>query len=110
MADPELEEPDELEPDELEPDELEPDEPEPDEPELEGSAVLPRGTACAQAEEGTATVKVESKQSANRGNRLASGYCNSTATGPTAQRTEFPGARWLVSSGDCPPVRTARPG
>ena len=65
MADPELEEPDELEPDELEPDELEPDEPEPDEPELEGSAVLPRGTACAQAEEGTATVKVESKQSAS---------------------------------------------
>jgi len=66
LDDPELEELEleELELDEPELDEPELDDPEFEDPELDGSAVLPRGTAWAQAEEGTATVKVESKQSA----------------------------------------------
>ena len=51
-------------------DEPELDEPELDDPELlegsDGVPLLPRGTACAQAEAGAASVKVESKQSAKR--------------------------------------------
>jgi hypothetical protein len=56
VADPELGDP-ELEDPELEDPELEG-------AGLEGSGALPRGTAWAQAEAGTASVKVESRQSA----------------------------------------------